>query len=101
MLSFALATRPEKVVDAAVPMGGFLPKGMWPTERPAHATPIFAVHGEADTVIPVTAPQATVAHLQSLDWPVQLHTEPGVGHTISQGMVSVVDEAVRSGVSSP
>ncbi len=101
MLSFALATRPDKVVDAAIPMGGFLPRGMWPEARPAHATPIIAVHGESDAVIPVSAPQATVAHLQALDWPVQLHTEPGIGHTISPTMISVVDDAIRTGITPP
>lgn len=98
MLSFALATRGEKVVDAAVPMGGFLPRDLWPTTLPAHETPIFAVHGEADTIIPVSMPQQTVAHLETLGWPVKLYTEPGVEHSISRGMFREVDQAIRAGL---
>ncbi|HCH63387.1 MAG TPA: hypothetical protein DFR83_11315 [Deltaproteobacteria bacterium] len=100
MLSFALATRAERVVDAAVPMGGFLPKDLWPEHRPEDAPPIFAVHGEADTIIPVSFPQATVAHLKTLGWPVELYTEPGVRHALSLGMMRKVDGAVRAGLSS-
>ena len=99
MLSFALATRRTPVVDAAVPMGGFLPRGLWPVHRVDGAPPIVAVHGEADAIIPVEAPRATVAHLESLGWPVTLHTEPGVEHSISRSMRQVVDAAVRDGLS--
>ena len=95
MLSFALATRAEKVVDAAVPMGGFLPRDLWPNTLHAHATPILAVHGEADTIIPVSMPQQTVAHLETLGWPVKLYTEPDVAHSISRGMFREVDQAIR------
>lgn len=95
MLSFALATRPTPVVDGAVPMGGFLPRGLWPDAMPEGAPPIFAVHGEADKVIPVEAPRATVAHLQSLGWKVSLETTPGVGHSLDAGMRQRVDGELR------
>jgi len=96
MLSFALATRPQPVVDGAVPMGGFLPRGLWPDALPADPAPIFAVHGEADTVITVDAPRATVAHLKALGWPVQLETTPDVAHTLTPGMLQRVDVELRA-----
>lgn len=96
MLSFALATQAEPVVAGAVPMGGFLPRGLWPETRPAGAPPIFAVHGGDDTVIPVTAPQATVDHLESLGWPVQLEVTPGVGHSLDRAMRHRVDTELRA-----
>jgi len=95
MLSFALATHETRVVDGAVPMGGFLPRGMWPESKPDNPPPIFAVHGEADTIIPVTAPRATVAHLESLGWPVELVTTPGVGHSLTPDMRRRVDVEAR------
>jgi phospholipase/carboxylesterase len=101
ILSFALAVQSVPVVDAAAPMGGFLPKGLWPDHIPDHPTPILAVHGEADDIIPVAATRASVDHLESLGWPVRLYTEPGVRHTVTATMRREVDQAIRQGLVPP
>mgnify|MGYP000167718098 CR=1 FL=1 len=98
MLSFALATRQPSVVDAAVPVGGFLPRGLWPESLPDNAPAILALHGEADSVIPVDAPRATVAHLESIGWQADLKTWPGVGHSIPGPMRSALDKALADGI---
>ena len=98
MLSFALATRAPSVVDAAVPVGGFLPRGLWPDTVPDQAPTILALHGEADAVIPVDAPRATVAHLKSIGWDASLKTWQGVGHSIPGPMRSALDSALTEQV---
>ncbi len=94
MLSFALATQHPQAIDGAVPVGGFLPAHLWPSEKPAHTPTIIALHGEDDTVIPVSAPRETVRHLRSLGWSAEIETYPGVGHSIPGPMRSDLNDAL-------
>lgn len=96
MLSFALATRHPEVIDAALPISGFLPRDLWPTALPADPPQVFALHGDADRVIPHDAAVQTVAALQALGWPVQLSVHPDVAHSISTAMHQQLDTAVRA-----
>lgn len=98
MLSYALATGHPTLVDAAAPMGGFLPKGLWPDATPPSPPAIVAVHGDADPVIPVEQARSTVAHLQSIGWPVTLHEQPGAPHTVTSQMHQHIDQHVRQAV---
>ncbi len=98
MLSFALAVRHPELVDAAVPMSGFLPRGLWPTALPAHAPVIAAVHGTADDVLPYALAEASVAHLSSLGWPATLTSFEGVRHSVPAPVRDAVDAAVRAGL---
>lgn len=84
MLSFALAVRHPEAVRAAFPMGGRLPRALWPEAWPlGKETPdLIAFHGAADARVPVESARATVAKLRSLGWSAELHEYAGAGHTI-------------------
>lgn len=86
MLSFALAVRHPELVDLAVPIGGLLPRDLYPADLPADHPAVRALHGADDDRVPTAEAQATVAHLQSLGWDATLKTYDGVGHSISQPM---------------
>ena len=85
-LSFALAVRHPDKVASALPIGGQLPRALWPAETPEGAPPLVVFHGQADPVVRIEPTQELVAHLESLDWPVQAHWYPAVEHTISAEM---------------
>lgn len=84
MISFALALRHGELITRAVPVAGWLPEALWPTSRPPGAAPIYALHGDADDVLPLAPTRAGVAHLAKLGLDVELREVPGVRHTISR-----------------
>lgn len=101
ILSFVLAVRHPDAIALAVPLSGWLPKELAPTGRPpARAPPIVALHGEADTMLPVAPTRAAVEALRAAGWPVELRTWPGVGHAvpapIRATMRALVEEAARA-----
>ena len=82
MLSFALAVKHPEKISAAVPIGGALPRPLVPLEKPTETVPILALHGGADTRVPIAPTREAVAALQKLGVPATLREFPGVGHTI-------------------
>lgn len=94
MLTFALAVRHPAAVAGAVPVMGWLPPPLVPDAvQDAEAyPPIYAVHGEADRIIPVGPTERSVDALRSLGLDVRLETFEGVGHHMSDPM----DVQVRS-----
>ncbi len=83
MLSFALATHYPEKIRASLPIGGWLPPPLWPTEPPAVRVPIVAFHGEADRVVPFAPTREVVTNLQKGSWDVRFESYPGLGHGIS------------------
>lgn len=80
ILSFALATRYPKLIDASVPVAGTVPEVVPPK---AGAPTIRALHGEADTLFP---PQPTADRVEALrvaGWDATIERFPGAGHEIS------------------
>jgi len=98
-LSFAMAVRHPDQVVAALPIGGDLPRTLWPTSAPEGAPPVVVFHGQADPVIPIGPTQELVAHLEGLGWPIQAHWYPATGHSISAEMRAdwhdALDEALH------
>lgn len=82
MLSFYLAVAAPELFAAAVPVGGWLPPPLWPTDRPAVAPTIVALHGEADTAVKFAPTREAVDKLKQLGWPAELKSWPEVGHAI-------------------
>ena len=82
MLSFALAVYHPKLLDLAVPVGGWLPPPLWPSTLPASPPKIVALHGEIDVAVKLEPTREAVAHLEKLGWPVTLKPYPEVGHAI-------------------
>lgn len=102
MLSFAVAaTRPD-LVAVAVPVSGYLPTALWPSERPrTRPLPrILALHGEADRLISAESSRWSVEALRSNGFDTSLRTWPGVGHAmvpdIRAALVTAVVGAVET-----
>ncbi|HVY44775.1 MAG TPA: dienelactone hydrolase family protein [Minicystis sp.] len=78
----ALAVLAPDRIELAVPVSGFLPKGVTPERMPAGArTPeVFVLHGEDDDIVPIGWDEAGVAALQRLGFHVVLERYPGVKH---------------------
>jgi phospholipase/carboxylesterase len=84
-VSFDLAVHYPTVIDAAFPMSGGLPAELWPTDDAAAkaCAPIFAMHGDADPIVPIELARATVNKISSLGGHAKLEEFPGVVHTVT------------------
>jgi phospholipase/carboxylesterase len=88
MLSYALALRHPDGLALAVPIAGLLPEPLWP-ERASPGTaypPIRAMHGDADTLVPIARARSLHAHLARLGFDEKLGEHSGVGHAITPAM---------------
>jgi phospholipase/carboxylesterase len=82
-LSFALAALHPNSIRAAFPVGGWLPRELQPDKAArdtARAPSVVALHGEADTRVPVQAARDAVSALERAGYKAELVTFPGVGH---------------------
>jgi phospholipase/carboxylesterase len=85
-LSFALAVLHPTSVAASIPVGGWVAFPI-PKEAPAAPRPpITALHGAADSLIPVSPTRAAVTSLRALGFQAELREFPGVGHSIPEPM---------------
>ncbi len=99
ILTFALAVHHPELVDAAFPVGGWLPPPLWPASKPARTPPIQALHGTADPAVEFAPTEQAVIQLKSLGFPVTLHAYPGVRHAIPPAMRAQLHELLRGAVS--
>jgi phospholipase/carboxylesterase len=84
MLSFAIAVRHPELVAIALPVGGWLPPPLVPSEHaPKGAPPLRAFHGTDDAAVKLAPTTIAVDALKKLGWDVELHTYAGVGHVIT------------------
>lgn len=79
MLSFALASREQEHVAAALPIGGMVFPGV--AQGPYVTT--VALHGEDDLRVSYANTQRAVGELEAAGEDVVLQSFPGVGHSIS------------------
>ena len=85
MISYALAVQHADIVDAAIPMAGYLPLPLLP-QAGLRLPPIRALHGDADDIVPLASDERTVAALRALGADASLHSYPGVRHAMSEAM---------------
>jgi phospholipase/carboxylesterase len=86
-LSYAMAVRHGSEIAAAFPISSDLPASLVPTGRAEpNQAPIFAVHGDADTMVNIAPERDAVAKLKDLGFHVELKEYPGVPHTYSPAM---------------
>lgn len=93
MLTFALAVLHPEAVSGAVPVMGWLPPPLVPEEANDVEAypPIWAVHGEADEVIPIGPTRETIERLRGLGLDVRFETFEGVGHHMSDPMDAQIE----------
>lgn len=98
MLSFTLAVRHGELLSAAYPVGGWLPEPLWPADasQAASCPPILAFHGEDDNRVPLAPTRAGVEHMRKLGYGVELHTYPGLGHSINRELHAELMQAFRT-----
>ncbi len=100
MLSFALAAARPDLVEAAIPVSGYLPPPMWPAERPQFRPlpRILALHGDADHVVPIDSARWTIEALRSNGYQAELRGYAGVGHSMTKEMRAALHEAIKAAI---
>ena len=100
MLSFAFAVRYPREVAAALPIAGWLPPPLWPSQRPVEPRlpSITAFHGDADAVVRIEPTRAAVAHLQGLGYPVTLREHAGVAHEVPAAIRRELYEGIEAAI---
>jgi phospholipase/carboxylesterase len=86
MLSFALATMHPQAVAVALPLAGWLPPALWPSAATSGAPPIVALHGDADTLLPIGPTRESVRALREHGFSCELVEYPGAGHEVTPAM---------------
>jgi phospholipase/carboxylesterase len=81
-LSYAVAVRHADALAVSVPISGWLPPPLWPSEAPHDAPRIFAFHGSADQRVPLERDRAGVDALQKAGFQMQFQVAQGVEHSI-------------------
>lgn len=99
ILSFALATHHPERFRLAIPIGGLLPQPLWPKDTAAGNVPIVALHGTADTVVPIAPTRQLTERLQRLGHPATLLEFEGVGHAIPTEARARLFDLLRSELS--
>ena len=101
MLSFTIAIEHPNDLKIAIPLSGWLPPAIVPQSKNKNATypPIIALHGDADTMLPIAPTRESVAQLKKLGFDVVLHEYPGVAHTITPAMRTELFALITQNVS--
>jgi phospholipase/carboxylesterase len=88
MLAFVVATRHPRSFRGAVPIGGWLPRELWPAPlAPPPAAPVIrSIVGERDPLVPASGARRAVTRLREAGWDVEMAEHPGVGHWVSDEM---------------
>jgi phospholipase/carboxylesterase len=83
ILSFLLATRSPRVIDAAVPVAGAFPESLVPQTAPTGAPRVRALHGSTDPLFAATETQERVQQLAERGWDAELEVFEGIAHQIT------------------
>ncbi|MEZ4261708.1 MAG: alpha/beta fold hydrolase [Polyangiaceae bacterium] len=98
ILSFAIAAKHPGRVALALPVGGLLPKALWPSVKPA---PTVALHGDQDKVVPYTAGARAVEVFKTMGGSAELLTYRGVAHSMTSEMRVELWSRIRAAVDAP
>ena len=97
-VSYDLAVHHADAISAAFPMSGALPLPLAPADESAAkaAAPIFAVHGDADKIVPIQMDRDGVAKITSLGGRATLQEFPRIQHTITPAMRRAIAERIEA-----
>lgn len=103
MLSYALALAHPERIALALPVAAFLPEPLWPRARApgVRYPPIRALHGDADSLVPVDGARKLVAHLDALGFDAELGEHRGVEHTLTEAMEVELVANVLAAIAAP
>ena len=102
ILSFIVAVRHPELVGVSVPIAGFLPEIMVPAKTGNSLYPaVYALHGEADSVIPFKLALRSVSKLKTLGVKVKLSSFPGVKHRIPTPLREELYRRLKNHVEAP
>jgi len=98
MLSYAIVARPDGGVAAALPVGGLLPRELWPEARAIGGLlpAVYAFHGTGDERVPFAMDQAANDAFRAVGYHAELRPYPGVGHTVSPMMQADLKQRLES-----
>ena len=85
ILAWSLAVTHPDLFLAAFPVGGFLPKALWPEAKKAtkaRRPPIVALHGAIDRVVGLDKDRAGVEVVTGAGWTARLESYQRVAHRI-------------------
>lgn len=90
MLSYAVVAEPGAGVIAAMPLGGFLPRELWPSPRAVGGLlpGVYAFHGTADARVALADDRAASEAFRARGYRAELRTYEGVGHSVPPPMVA-------------
>ncbi|MCA9615240.1 MAG: hypothetical protein KC586_20935, partial [Myxococcales bacterium] len=87
MLTYTLAILHPELLDSALPIAGWLPPSLIPSEVPAiRRVPIRSIHGDADPVVRIGPTRELIAHLRGLGFEIEWVEERGTQHVVSETM---------------
>jgi phospholipase/carboxylesterase len=98
MLTYTLALRHGERFRSAVAMAAFVVPGIVTREGCANAPSVRALHGSADTVVPLGWATETVERLHTHGCSVELTTFDGLGHSSSPVFLQTFTEAIHRAV---
>lgn len=101
MLSFAVAVLHPTLVQASLPIAGYLPQSLSASVDGEGAPPIFAFHGSADDVVEYRAAVETELRLRAQGFRVNLARYEGVAHGVSPRMKDHVHARIVHALRSP
>lgn len=98
MLSYAVVARPDGGVSAALPLGGLLPRELWPEARAIGGLlpAVYAFHGTADARVPFASDREANEAFRAVGYPAELREYAGIGHNIPPGMQSDLQARLRT-----
>jgi phospholipase/carboxylesterase len=93
IVTFALAALDPTRLRYAIPISGWLPPPLYPsnaadTDRP----PICAIHGTADRIVPFAPTREALKRLDTLGYPTALEPVPHMGHELGDLLWEAFEE---------
>ena len=97
-VSYDLAVHHADEIAAAFPMSGALPLPLAPSDESAAkaSAPIFAVHGDADKIVPIQMDRDGVRSITALGGRATLEEFPRIQHTITPAMKRAIAERIEA-----
>lgn len=100
MLSYALAAQHPELVEVAVPVAGYLPQPLWPTEKAAWVPHVHALHGTQDDIVSFERATSLVGHLGQLGYDSDLTAFEGIDHQVAPAMGTRAHDVLSAAITS-